>query len=105
MGQLLESQNDFLSLILKTGKQQRKALLDTLTHEQIDLLGEIFFNLINNFPISEQERKTLNRKKFIKILTDFKKKHSSRNSTIKKNKKYIADLLMKYKDNLLTLIR
>lgn len=104
MVNLLNSQSDFLSLLLKTGKQQRRAILDTLSDSQLNLLGEIFYNLINTFPISQSEKNSLSKKRFVKVLTDFKKRPKLRHTVAKKNKKQIEDILLKYKDNLLSLV-
>ena len=45
MVHLLDTQGSFLSLILKAEKAQRRALIDTLSHDQLDFLGEILLKI------------------------------------------------------------
>ena len=105
MVNLLDDHSDFLSLLLKTEKNQRKALLSTLSQPQVDLLSEVFYNLINNFPIPQSDKKSLSKKKFVKVIADLKKSYKLRNSTVKKHKKQVEQILIKYRNNLLTLIK
>ena len=104
MVQLLDTQGDFLSLILKAEKPQRRAILDTLSHDQLDFLGEIFHNLIHNFPIPQSEKKKLQKKQYIKLLTNLKKSHRIRIKAVKKNKKHIDETLIKYRNKLIKLV-
>ena len=105
MTQSLDTHAHFLSLLLQAQKNQRKALLETLSHAQLDFIGDLFYNLVNNFPINTQEKRSLSKKKFVRILTDLKKSYRLRLNTVKKNKKQIEQILLKYKDNLLTLVK
>lgn len=97
--------SDFLSVLLKAELIQKKAILDTLDPGQVDFIGELVYNFLNTFPIAKAELRKLIRKNTFKEIANFKKTNRYRKTIIKKNKKIIAELLSKNRDNLITLIK
>ena len=100
----LEEYADLLSVLLKAELIQKKAILDTLDSGQVDFIGEIIHNFLNNFPIDKKELRKLIRRNTIKDIANFKRSNRFRKTLIKKNKKIISELLTKYRDNLMSLV-
>ena len=83
---------------------QKRALLDTVSEEQADFIGELIHNFINTFPIPSAERKKLGRKKIFAEISNLKRSVKARKAKIKKCKKDIIQLIDKYNKQLKTLI-
>lgn len=64
----------YLQLLMKTSAVQRKALLDTITNEQLKALTEVTHNMLQgNIPLSEFHKRRLRQHKaFLRILGDIK---------------------------------
>ena len=95
----------FLKLLLTTDKRQKAALISTLTHEQTDLLGEIFHNLTKVLPLNSQQEKKLRRKPFLRLLANTKTSPGRRKALIKRHSKQIADILSFFGEQLLEVVR
>ena len=95
----------FLHLLIGTDKRQRAALMSSLTSAQVDLLGEIFHNLIKVLPLNKAERKKVQRKSYLRSLASTKTAVSRRKSQIKKHSKQISDLILGFGDKLLEVAR
>ena len=64
MSRLLTSQRPFLELFVKARLKQRKALLQTLTDQQLKAVSEIAHNvLIGNVPLTIEQQKTVKKYK------------------------------------------
>ena len=67
MSRLLTNERPFLELFVKAGLKQRKALLQTLTNQQLKAVSEIVHNvLIGNVPLTSDQQKAL--KKYRSLL-------------------------------------
>ena len=97
--------NHFLHLLLGTDKRQRAALIGSLTNGQVDLLAEIFHNLIKVLPLDKAERKRLQRKNYLRTLATTKTAVTRRKAHIKQHSKQISDLLLGFGDKLLEVAR
>lgn len=104
MKDMLVEFRDLISVLLKAGIAQKKAILEHLDPDQVDFIGEFVYNILNTFPISKKEVKKYNRKNKFKEIANFKKSNRFRNTLIKKHKKVLIDILLKHKDNLTKLI-
>lgn len=90
----------FFRLLLDTNQLQRKALLDTLSESQTNLISEIIFNLLYVLPIHAKERKALQRKVFLKDIAKIKRSYKYRKTRIRKNRLQVLKLLDMYKEGL-----
>ena len=104
MSERIRNNGAFYQLLLTSTYAQQKALLDTLTPPQLDLISELVYNLLNTVPIADSEKKKLRRKKYFKELSDIKRSFRYRFSRVKKNKKHLLKVLETYADRLLTLL-
>ena len=105
MKDLLPKHQDLLSVVIKAGKKQKKAILDNLEQEQVDFMSQLVYNFLNSFPIEKTQLQKLRKKeKFIDI-ANFKKTVRHRNRLIKRHKKTLMDLFDKYRVNLITLLK
>lgn len=92
MSELLNLNKDFLSLLLDTSKVQQKKLIQSITKNQVDSLGEIFFNL-NSMKFAGRTAKFLNSKK-----RNFMKKVANKKLSYEfKKKKYNKDFILMIK--------
>ena len=94
-----------MSVLLKGGAGQKKAILDNLSKDQVDFIGELVYNILNTFPIEQKQVKRLYKKKGFKEIGNFRKTARYRNTLIKKHRRSIVDILVKYKDNLMSLVK
>ena len=104
MSQRLKENGSFLNLLLKSSKQQKRALLDTVSPEQADFVGELLHNFINYFPIPDKEKKRLSRKKTFAEIANLKRSYKFRKAKIKQCKKDILLLIEQYQKQLSTLL-
>lgn len=97
---LLKKETDFISLLLKTSKEQRLALLASATESQVLLLTEIFEN-IKSSELSDEEKKFLRRrKKLFDFLTSKYKSHKERRLQFWENRHRLLMILDKFKPHL-----
>ena len=89
-----------MTLLLSTFPAQQKALLDTASHEQVDLISEVVHNIVNVVPLPHGERKSLSRRKYLKDISNIKRSVKHRKSIIRDNKKKLLDLLATYSPQL-----
>mgnify|MGYP001551112167 CR=1 FL=1 len=97
--------SDLLSLLLKAEIVQKKAILDSLDPGQVDFIGELVHNFLTTFPIGKAELRKLIKRNTFKEIANFKKSNRYRKTLIKKNKKFISQLLDRHKDKLSTLTK
>ena len=71
-------------LMTTTSSAQRKALLDTITNEQLKSLTEVTHNLLQgNIPITEAQKRNLRKHKtFLKILGNVKVPNSTKREAL-----------------------
>ena len=71
-------------LMTTTSSTQRKALLDTITNEQLKALTEVIHNLLQgNIPITETQKRNLRKHKmFLRILGNPKVPFSRKRDTL-----------------------
>ncbi len=100
----LKENENYLKLLLSTSNQQQKALLETITDKQVDLLTEVIYNLLHVVPIPSRERNSLLRKKILKELAKVTRSHKYRHMRVRVNKKLIVDTLLRYSDQLLNTV-
>lgn len=106
MSGLLHANNAFISLLLDTAdKRQQKALLQTITHKQLNALGEIFYNLLNIVPMSKEDEKLIKKSRHLsQKLSLISKSFNSRRKLVLSNKAKILKVLLHFKANLLKLL-
>lgn len=104
MSKQLGENRDFLSLILSSSPEQKKALLNTVTPSQVQLINEIFYNILN-IEHSIGDRKYLRNKiKVVKKLADSKRSPKGRQSLVRKHKLFIVKILDHFSDHLQQLL-
>lgn len=86
----------FFHLLLTTHLPQKKALLQSLTNDQVDFLSEVFYNLLHVLPLTEKERKPLLRKKYLTQIGNIKRSYPYRKVRIKKYSKQLIQTLENY---------
>jgi hypothetical protein len=95
----------FLYLILNSSSaKQKKALLQTITPEQIDVVSEFVHNLLHTLPLTTEEIKLVKRKKFLKSIDSLKRSQTYRGKKIVKHKLPILKLFESFRDRLLKLL-
>ena len=64
----------FIHYFIRTELNQQKVLLPKITDSQVDMLGEIIYNLIHVLTHTKPEQKFISlRLNFLKKMSDFKK--------------------------------
>lgn len=91
--------------MLSTHLAQQKALLDTISEKQTNLISELLFNLLFVLPLKEKEQKALRRKQYLKDLSKIKRSFKYRKSKIKVYKTQLVKLLDTYKTQLMDMTR
>ena len=94
----------FARLMLTTSRQQQKAILDTLTDEQVGVITEILYNLLYVVPMNDRERKSLLRKKIYKDIANVKRSHRFRRSKIRASIQQLLNLINNYSTQILSSI-
>lgn len=104
MSKLVKQHREFLQLLLNTSKDQAAALLDTVTPEQVHLLSEIAFNLLQ-LPLSKKGQTLINKKKTLfEFLASKKQTKEQKRKRIRKHYKYILTTLWALKQHLILLL-
>ena len=75
MSKILRKVKHFLTLLLTTSDEQKRALLESVTDEQIHAITEIIHNLLHVVDITPEARKDL--KKRMHVLSKLSKKKAS----------------------------
>ena len=101
MSSRIQNNGDFFRLLLQTHLPQQKALLSSLTSQQVDLLTEVVHNVLYVVPLVEKEKKALHRKKFLKEVSVMKRSQKYRKKRMQTKKVQFIKFLLTYKDKLL----
>ena len=104
MSNRIRDNTPFLRLLLSTHFSQQKALLDSASDEQLDLLTELLYNILYTVPIPLVTRKKLQRKKYLKDLARIKRSRAFRRKQVRARKRDIIKLLIGYAKELNTLM-
>ena len=104
MSSRIRKNTSFLSLLLTTHPTQQKALLDSVTESQANLISELVFNLLFVLPLKAKEQSSLRRKDFLKDLSKIKRSFKYRKAKIKTYKKQLLKVLDTYKTQLLDMV-
>jgi hypothetical protein len=105
MSKRLEKHKSFIFLLLTTTKVQSRSLLDTITDEQINVLGEIFRNLLQ-LPLPTGAKTLVHRRKALfNKLANTSVKPGSKYKLIFKHKNQILHTLQTVKKQLLDLLQ
>ena len=107
MSKRLSENRSFLTLLLEKGdKGQQRALMQTITNNQLDAIGEIFYNLIHIVPIDKSEEKIIKRsRKILQRVSAISKSAPSRRKLLKSNRVKFLKILHQFSDRLLGVIR
>ena len=83
----------FIKLLLETEKQQKLALLNSMTSAQLTFMNEFFYNLIT-VPVTEKDKKKLARYvAFIKLAGKKNIKHATLKSLLKRRRVVVLKIL------------
>lgn len=95
MSQRIRKNITFLKLLLSTHRSQKKALLNTISSEQLKAIGEIALNILHGvIPLTAYQKKVLSRYKDAIRLIGHKSKSQKRKKTaLVKNIKGLEALL------------
>ncbi len=100
----LRENESFARLMLTTSRQQQKAILDTLTDEQVAVITEILYNLLYVVPMNDRERKSLLRKKVYKDIANAQRSHRFRRSKIRASMQQLLNVINNYSTQILSSI-
>ena len=102
----MQSNKSFLQLLLSNNdKRQQNGLMQTISLEQLNVLGEIFYNLLNIVPLDKKEEKIVKKKKkILQKLSLLSKSYNSRRKLLLANKSALLKTLLSFKDKLLHVI-
>ena len=104
MSTQLQKHKEYLTLLLSTNNLQARAILDTSTNEQINILSEIALNLRLIKHSKKIIEKLKNHNHLLKKLSDKKLSISNKRIIVRKYRKQIIKLLQLFKNQLLQLI-
>ena len=105
MSKRLIKHKSFLELLLTTNKVQAKALMDTLTQEQLEALVEIFLNLMKLKVPTKTESLLRKRRRVLAKLIQKRLSITTKLRIIKQHFRQIYDTLLSVKGKLLQLLR
>lgn len=97
MSTRLKENVHFFRLLLSAEKSQQRALMQTVSDSQTNLLSEVLYNFLNHFPIEQTVRKRLLRKTYLRDIANLKRSIKFRKARIKKHTRDILSLLMQYR--------
>ena len=93
MSKLITRHKHFISLLMKTSKEQSRALLYTITIEQVTVLSEIIFNLLT-LPLKKKQKDFITRRNTLfNKLGNKKTSNRVKIKLIRKNLKIILELI------------
>ena len=92
----------FLHLLLTTDSKQQKALINTISSDQVDLVSELLYNVINVVELSKKQRGVVKTKtKSLKAAANPKLTNKRRKTIIIKHKIQLLKLVKLLKDELI----
>ena len=104
MSDLMRENSAYLHLLLSEEKKQRIALLKSISKQQTEVLTEIFHNLIQ-LPLVGEDLKVVRRKiKLIKLLGKVGKNYTTKARLINKHKRQVLSILLRFKEQLKSLL-
>ena len=105
MSKRLQKEKHFLELLLTTDKHQVKALMESLTASQVEVLVEIFINLLHINTPKKTKDLLRRRQRLIKKLTSRQLTIATKYRTIRQHMRQVYDTLLSVKGKLLQLLR
>jgi hypothetical protein len=95
MVELIRQQRHFLQLLLQTTSAQRKALLHTITKQQLRALCQIAYNILKfKIPLTPSERTRLKRqRRFVYLLSNRKIGYQQKKVAIRDKQRLIYMLV------------
>ena len=105
MSQALQKHKNFMELLLTTHKNQARALIETITKEQLNLIIEIFFNLLKLNVPSETKILLKRRARLVSKLTNRRLSISTKQALVSRHFHQLYHTLLSVKGKLLQLIR
>ncbi len=92
---LIRRERHFLSLLTKTTQKQRRALLNTITRDQLKAISEIVHNINkSNIILSEdQKRKLRKKRRLIYVLGQKRLGYDRKSALVKSHPRLILTLL------------
>ena len=95
MSQRIRKNITFLQLLLSTHRPQKKALLNTISTDQVKAIGEIALNILHGvIPLTAKQKKLLSRyKDTIRVIGHKKKSQRRKKTVLVKNIKALELLL------------
>lgn len=105
MSARLKANIHFFWLLLNGPARQKEALLKTADPEQVDFLAELVYNFLHHFPISEKERKALNRRRFLPKIASIKRSVKARKTMIVNHRRQFISTLIEHHSKLNSLIQ
>lgn len=103
MSELIRENSSYLNLLLSEEKKQREALLKTISKKQVEVLTEIFHNLIQLPLVGKDLKLVRKRVKFINFLGKVSKNSTAKARYINKNKTQVLNILLHFKEQLKSL--
>lgn len=100
MSKNLVNNKHFLALLLSTSKEQALALLYTLTRQQLVLLSEIAFNVLDLPLPNKAQHYVTKKKKLFERIASSKTSTAAKRSAIEKHANYILQVLLALKQQL-----
>ena len=104
MSSNLDNNRSYFDLILNSSSKQQGALLSTITDPQVDLISEIFHNLLI-LPLESGQKQFIKKRiQFVKKISNNSKSYRYRRRLVIKHKKLVTKFLDFFKDELNSLI-
>lgn len=101
----MTSLSSFLTLLLQTHEQQKKALMKTLSDQQTNFITDLIYNLLYIVQLSDVQRKYINTKaKYLKHGIQGKKTIRYRRSLFQRRQTTLLKILNYFKDELLSIL-
>lgn len=94
----------YFDLLLNAHPLQKKALLSSSSDPQLDLLSEVLHNILKTLPLTLDEQRSLNRRRYLQEIAAIRRTHKYRRQRVKKHKLQIIKVLEQYSRELNDLI-
>ena len=105
MSKRLVNNKCFITLLLNTTGEQSKALLYTITEDQVFVISEIFHNL-NTLPLPTKTKNALRKRKlFVHKLDSHKLSWKTKRRFIEINYKFVLEIFLGIKTQLKSLLK
>ena len=105
MSKRLSKHKSFLKLLLTTDKSQARALMETINKEQVEVLVEIFINLLKLDVPTNTKSLLKKRKRLISKLVNKRINVSTKLSAIRRHFRQVHNTLLSVKNKLLQLLQ